>query len=434
MRYYVGDMPVGNDELYHYGTKGMRWGQRRFQNRDGSLTAAGRLRYGWGRAKSGARRAYGRAVSSSKRYWGSPEKRKQVRQKVARAASIAGSTAAVGALGYAAYKRGFRGFRNFGKTAKKAGSALRSFNIPNRPRLGTGSKTFDAGRLRFTTRAKNAARNEFANVRNTASTIGGKAKNVFRKKRMPYGTIHPGQARLTGGPSFDGSRLKRSTTLKNRANTLRSNVKNRMNTASIERSRRKGMKTGLVVGGPVKGGRKRNATAQRVRDRLGYEKARVETAARNIASKGRGYKKGSSTGRFGGKSSTIRGSRSFKGAQARDNIRNAFYNAPGNAKNAAKNAGTKYNNFMNSKKRHGVGAGVLTRRQAARAAAKGAAVGSIGPVAGYGIQKAYDRYGKNPTLKSDSWRKKHGYKTDVYGNKYRTSSRKRKKSSKKSRK
>lgn len=32
-------------DLYHHGTKGMRWGVRRFQNSDGSLTPAGRKRY-----------------------------------------------------------------------------------------------------------------------------------------------------------------------------------------------------------------------------------------------------------------------------------------------------------------------------------------------------------------------------------------------------
>ena len=31
-------------ELYHYGTKGMRWGVRRYQNKDGSLTEAGQKR------------------------------------------------------------------------------------------------------------------------------------------------------------------------------------------------------------------------------------------------------------------------------------------------------------------------------------------------------------------------------------------------------
>lgn len=34
-----------NNELYHWGVKGMRWGVRRYQNSDGSLTAAGQKRY-----------------------------------------------------------------------------------------------------------------------------------------------------------------------------------------------------------------------------------------------------------------------------------------------------------------------------------------------------------------------------------------------------
>lgn len=33
-------------ELYHYGVKGMKWGVRRYQNEDGSLTKKGLLRYG----------------------------------------------------------------------------------------------------------------------------------------------------------------------------------------------------------------------------------------------------------------------------------------------------------------------------------------------------------------------------------------------------
>ena len=45
MRQYLS--PPTPNELYHYGIKGMKWGVRRFQNKDGSLTKLGRERYGY---------------------------------------------------------------------------------------------------------------------------------------------------------------------------------------------------------------------------------------------------------------------------------------------------------------------------------------------------------------------------------------------------
>ena len=33
------------DELYHHGIKGMKWGVRRYQKKDGTLTSAGKKRY-----------------------------------------------------------------------------------------------------------------------------------------------------------------------------------------------------------------------------------------------------------------------------------------------------------------------------------------------------------------------------------------------------
>ncbi len=61
MTYY---MTYYSDELYHHGIKGQRWGRRRFQNEDGSLTSAGRERYGVS-VGGAARRAYAKVLTTS---------------------------------------------------------------------------------------------------------------------------------------------------------------------------------------------------------------------------------------------------------------------------------------------------------------------------------------------------------------------------------
>lgn len=45
----------GYGELHHSGILGMRWGRRRWQNEDGSLTEAGRAHYGYGSARESNR-------------------------------------------------------------------------------------------------------------------------------------------------------------------------------------------------------------------------------------------------------------------------------------------------------------------------------------------------------------------------------------------
>lgn len=50
---------IKNDELYHHGIKGQRWGVRHYQNPDGSLTNAGRQRYSTGKSKGVHRRGEG---------------------------------------------------------------------------------------------------------------------------------------------------------------------------------------------------------------------------------------------------------------------------------------------------------------------------------------------------------------------------------------
>lgn len=50
---YCDTSPIWIDELCHHGTKGQKWGRRRYQNEDGSLTPAGREHYGIGDTKKG---------------------------------------------------------------------------------------------------------------------------------------------------------------------------------------------------------------------------------------------------------------------------------------------------------------------------------------------------------------------------------------------
>lgn len=65
------------DELYHWGIKGQKWGVRRYQNKDGSLTPAGKKRL----AKE-LKRDYKRNYSSSQPYRTSDTYKKKVKNEV----------------------------------------------------------------------------------------------------------------------------------------------------------------------------------------------------------------------------------------------------------------------------------------------------------------------------------------------------------------
>lgn len=73
-------------ELYHHGINGQRWGFRRFQNEDGSLTPEGELRYNQGKQKA----ARGKAAEMYKtKKYKAKLALKQEKQKVKDAAALA---------------------------------------------------------------------------------------------------------------------------------------------------------------------------------------------------------------------------------------------------------------------------------------------------------------------------------------------------------
>ena len=56
-----------SEELAHHGIQGMKWGVRRFQNKDGSLTAAGKKRYGIGGGEADSSGSGGKARGKKNR-------------------------------------------------------------------------------------------------------------------------------------------------------------------------------------------------------------------------------------------------------------------------------------------------------------------------------------------------------------------------------
>lgn len=64
--------------LYHYGVKGMKWGIRRYQNKDGSLTNAGKKRYDRDVKENNAKKKENRIIINE------PDPKRWVKEDVSR--------------------------------------------------------------------------------------------------------------------------------------------------------------------------------------------------------------------------------------------------------------------------------------------------------------------------------------------------------------
>ncbi|RHT38321.1 hypothetical protein DW790_05550 [Firmicutes bacterium AM31-12AC] len=70
MNDYVVIRDSDTEELYHHGVKGMKWGVRRYRNKDGSITEAGKKRY----ARDAREKEFNKYDESSGKYYNQSKK------------------------------------------------------------------------------------------------------------------------------------------------------------------------------------------------------------------------------------------------------------------------------------------------------------------------------------------------------------------------
>jgi NAD(P)-dependent dehydrogenase (short-subunit alcohol dehydrogenase family) len=91
-----------SNELYHNGMKGMKWGKRRFQNKDGSLTPAGKKRYDDSNESDGSKKKSKYRTKLEERYMSKGLSREQAEKAAASKIKTQKVLAVIGAVTVAA--------------------------------------------------------------------------------------------------------------------------------------------------------------------------------------------------------------------------------------------------------------------------------------------------------------------------------------------
>lgn len=158
-----------NDYLIHWGIKGMKWGVRRYQNKDGTLTPAGKKRYDRDVAENNAKKKDNRInIDPAK-----PDVNRWVKEDLKRARNVSDSTSQV-----------VREAQNLERLSRS--------NKKNRNRMDLSSMTDKELRERinrellerqyndvFNTQKQSRGREYVQNVLSTATTVLGATSSVI---------------------------------------------------------------------------------------------------------------------------------------------------------------------------------------------------------------------------------------------------------------
>lgn len=202
------------DELYHYGVKGMRWGVRRYQNEDGSLTSAGQRHRS---DREGGSYSGGSSRGSS----GGSSKKSNRSKKIKRVLGLTAAAAAAAGLAYG------------GRKLYKNGSFTRALNRTNMAYRDAKSKYKNSklGRKIATEKFK------YQNGLSVANKVGERAALYGNKARRG---VTDAAYRVGERASLYGNKAKKvaSSTglrLKNRANTAYRDARSKYKNSSLGR-------------------------------------------------------------------------------------------------------------------------------------------------------------------------------------------------------